>query len=71
MFIEGKIPPSAVLTFHVHVIDFHNPNDDVDIQVISMPENCNLDTTRKAEEHDYLTYDYVLRLMDGEVLESR
>uniref|UniRef100_A0A7N5ZVM1 peptidylprolyl isomerase n=1 Tax=Anabas testudineus TaxID=64144 RepID=A0A7N5ZVM1_ANATE len=38
------IPPSAVLVFDIHVIDFHNPNDTVDIQVKYRPEVCN-DTT--------------------------
>uniref|UniRef100_A0A4W6BRB7 peptidylprolyl isomerase n=1 Tax=Lates calcarifer TaxID=8187 RepID=A0A4W6BRB7_LATCA len=38
------IPPSAVLVFDLHIIDFHNPSDTVDIQITYRPEVCN-DTT--------------------------
>nr|CAB3246479.1 peptidyl-prolyl cis-trans isomerase FKBP9 [Phallusia mammillata] len=68
--VEGKIPPSAVLTFHVHVIDFHNPKDEVVVDVIELPEECKSDETKKAEVGDYLTFDYEMRLMDGTLLDT-
>ncbi|XP_031607770.1 peptidyl-prolyl cis-trans isomerase FKBP10 [Oreochromis aureus] len=60
------IPPSAVLVFDVHVIDFHNPNDTVAIQVIHRPEVCN-ETT---EANDLVRYHYNCSLMDGTLLFS-
>ncbi|XP_029382883.1 peptidyl-prolyl cis-trans isomerase FKBP9 [Echeneis naucrates] len=60
------IPPSAVLVFDIHVIDFHNPNDKVDIKIIHRPEECN-DTT---EVNDLVHYHYNCTLMDGTVLFS-
>ncbi|XP_034425944.1 peptidyl-prolyl cis-trans isomerase FKBP10 isoform X2 [Hippoglossus hippoglossus] len=60
------IPPSAVLVFDVHVIDFHNPNDTVNIQVTHKPEVCN-DTTA---ENDLVRYNYNCSLMDGTLLFS-
>ncbi|XP_041830148.1 peptidyl-prolyl cis-trans isomerase FKBP10 isoform X2 [Melanotaenia boesemani] len=60
------IPPSAVLVFDIHVIDFHNPNDKVQIQTISKPEVCN-DTT---EVNDLVHYHYNCTLVDGTLLFS-
>ncbi|XP_060950789.1 peptidyl-prolyl cis-trans isomerase FKBP10 [Limanda limanda] len=60
------IPPSAVLVFDVHIIDFHNPNDSVSIQVTHKPEVCN-DTTA---ENDLVRYNYNCSLMDGTLLFS-
>lgn len=60
------IPPSAVLVFDVHVIDFHNPNDTVEIQIIYRPEECN-ETT---EVHDLVRYHYNCTLVDGTLLFS-
>uniref|UniRef100_A0A669CRX5 peptidylprolyl isomerase n=1 Tax=Oreochromis niloticus TaxID=8128 RepID=A0A669CRX5_ORENI len=60
------IPPSAVLVFDVHVIDFHNPNDTVAIQVIHRPDVCN-ETT---EANDLVRYHYNCSLMDGTLLFS-
>ncbi|KAM9837816.1 peptidyl-prolyl cis-trans isomerase FKBP9 [Aulostomus maculatus] len=55
------IPPSAVLVFDIHVIDFHNPNDTVNIHVIRKPEVCN-ETT---EPNDLVHYHYNCSLVDG------
>ncbi|KAM9716912.1 peptidyl-prolyl cis-trans isomerase FKBP9 [Menidia menidia] len=60
------IPPSAVLVFDIHVIDFHNPSDKVDIQIIYKPELCN-DTTA---ENDLVRYHYNCSLVDGTLLFS-
>ncbi|KAM4525453.1 peptidyl-prolyl cis-trans isomerase FKBP9 [Odontesthes bonariensis] len=60
------IPPSAVLVFDVHVIDFHNPNDKVDIQIIHKPKMCN-DTTAV---NDLVRYHYNCTLVDGTLLFS-
>ncbi|KAJ8253716.1 hypothetical protein COCON_G00203280 [Conger conger] len=60
------IPGSAVLIFHVHVIDFHNPSDKVDINVTYKPEECNLTT----EDNDLIKYRYNCSLMDGTLLYS-
>ncbi|XP_073464003.1 peptidyl-prolyl cis-trans isomerase FKBP10 [Aquarana catesbeiana] len=56
-----SIPGSAVLIFDVHVLDFHNPKDSVDIEVIYKPEVCNV-TSKKG---DFIQYHYNCSLMDG------
>ncbi|XP_029312336.1 LOW QUALITY PROTEIN: peptidyl-prolyl cis-trans isomerase FKBP9 [Cottoperca gobio] len=60
------IPRSAVLVFHIHVIDFHNPNDTVSIQVTHKPEACNAST----EVNDLVRYHYNCTLVDGTPLFS-
>ncbi|TWW81880.1 peptidyl-prolyl cis-trans isomerase FKBP10 [Takifugu flavidus] len=60
------IPPSAVLVFDIHVIDFHNPNDTVGIQTTYRPDPCN-ETT---EVNDLVRYHYNCTLVDGTLLFS-
>lgn len=60
------IPGSAVLVFDIHVIDFHNPKDPVDIQVTFKPEACN----ETSEVNDLIQYHYNCSLMDGTLLFS-
>lgn len=60
------IPSSAVLVFDIHVIDFHNPKDPVQIQVIHKPEACSL----TSEADDLIQYRYNCSLMDGTLLYS-
>lgn len=55
-----KIPGSAVLVFDVHIIDFHNPSDKVEV-TSEKPENC----TYKAKKGDFVKYHYNATLMDG------
>ncbi|KAJ8414348.1 hypothetical protein AAFF_G00052180 [Aldrovandia affinis] len=63
----GKdIPGSAVLVFDIHVIDFHNPKDLVDIQITHKPEECNL----TSSGDDLIHYHYNCSLMDGTLLFS-
>ncbi|XP_059180101.1 peptidyl-prolyl cis-trans isomerase FKBP10 isoform X2 [Centropristis striata] len=62
----GVIPPSAVLVFDIHVIDFHNPNDTVNVQIIHKPETCNETTA----ENDLVRYHYNCTLVDGTPLFS-
>ncbi|XP_074518758.1 peptidyl-prolyl cis-trans isomerase FKBP9 [Halichoeres trimaculatus] len=62
----GVIPPSAVVVFDIHVIDFHNPNDSVDIKITQKPEECN-DTTGV---NDLVRYHYNCTLVDGTPLFS-
>ncbi|XP_022599178.1 peptidyl-prolyl cis-trans isomerase FKBP10-like [Seriola dumerili] len=62
----GVIPPSAVLVFDVQIVDFHNPNDKVDIQTTHKPEVCN-DTTAV---NDLVWYHYNCTMMDGTLLFS-
>ncbi|CAJ1080990.1 peptidyl-prolyl cis-trans isomerase FKBP10 [Xyrichtys novacula] len=62
----GVIPPSAVLVFDIHVIDFHNPNDNVDIHITYKPEVCN-ETTKV---NDLVHYHYNCTLVDGTPLFS-
>ncbi|KAM4622528.1 peptidyl-prolyl cis-trans isomerase FKBP10 [Discoglossus pictus] len=59
--IANSIPGSAVLVFDVHIIDFHNPKDSVEIDVTYKPEVCNV-TTKKS---DFIKYHYNCSLMDG------
>uniref|UniRef100_A0A8B9PPH5 peptidylprolyl isomerase n=1 Tax=Apteryx owenii TaxID=8824 RepID=A0A8B9PPH5_APTOW len=56
-----KIPGSAVLIFDVHIIDFHNPADPVEIETVHRPEGCNV-TTRNR---DFVRYHYNCSLLDG------
>ncbi|KAJ8264744.1 hypothetical protein GJAV_G00154350 [Gymnothorax javanicus] len=60
------IPGSAVLVFDIHIVDFHNPKDLVDIKVTHKPDNCNLTTDRD----DMIRYHYNCSLMDGTLLFS-
>lgn len=55
------IPPSAVVVFDIHIIDFHNPKDTVGIEVTFKPELCN-DTTAA---NDLVHYHYNCTLVDG------
>ncbi|XP_053720733.1 peptidyl-prolyl cis-trans isomerase FKBP10 [Synchiropus splendidus] len=55
------IPPSAVLVFDIHVIDFHNPKDTVEIKVLHRPEVCNETTA----VDDLVRYHYNCTLLDG------
>ncbi|PNJ07238.1 FKBP10 isoform 2 [Pongo abelii] len=60
--LRDKIPGSAVLIFNVHVIDFHNPADVVEIRTLSRPsETCN-ETTKLG---DFVRYHYNCSLLDG------
>ncbi|XP_073901830.1 peptidyl-prolyl cis-trans isomerase FKBP10 isoform X3 [Castor canadensis] len=62
-----KIPGSAVLIFNVHIIDFHNPADPVQIETLSRPpETCN-ETTKPG---DFIRYHYNCSLLDGTKLFS-
>uniref|UniRef100_A0A8C3Y6M5 peptidylprolyl isomerase n=1 Tax=Catharus ustulatus TaxID=91951 RepID=A0A8C3Y6M5_CATUS len=56
-----KIPGSAVLIFDVHVIDFHNPADPVEIETVFRPEGCNVTTRHR----DFVRYHYNCSLLDG------
>ncbi|KAF3846020.1 hypothetical protein F7725_003098 [Dissostichus mawsoni] len=60
------IPGSAVLVFDIHVIDFHNPEDTVDIKVTHKPQEC----TVTSEADDLIQYRYNCSLMDGTLLYS-
>ncbi|XP_030631282.1 peptidyl-prolyl cis-trans isomerase FKBP9 [Chanos chanos] len=58
----GKdIPGSAVLVFDIHVIDFHNPKDPVQVQITHKPEQCN----ETSAIHDIIQYHYNCSLLDG------
>ncbi|KAA8585367.1 hypothetical protein FQN60_004061 [Etheostoma spectabile] len=60
------IPSSAVLVFHIHVIDFHNPEDPVDIKSTYKPEDCKV----TSETNDLIQYRYNCSMMDGTLLYS-
>lgn len=56
-----SIPGSAVLVFDIHVIDFHNPKDPVEIKVTHKPEVCN----ETSAANDLIRYHYNCTLLDG------
>lgn len=56
-----KIPGSAVLVFDVHIIDFHNPKDRVDVQSYYKPDGCN----KTSQLTDFVKYHYNASLVDG------
>uniref|UniRef100_A0A8C2GJ74 peptidylprolyl isomerase n=1 Tax=Cyprinus carpio TaxID=7962 RepID=A0A8C2GJ74_CYPCA len=60
-----KIPGSAVLVFDVHIIDFHNPSDTVEITSVK-PEKCG----KIAKRGDFVKYHYNATLMDGTFIGS-
>ncbi|KAM6450409.1 peptidyl-prolyl cis-trans isomerase FKBP10 [Liasis olivaceus] len=62
----SKIPGSAVLIFDVHVVDFHNPTDLVEIETIFRPADCNVTT----QDRDFVRYHYNCSLLDGTKLFS-
>ncbi|XP_017284993.1 peptidyl-prolyl cis-trans isomerase FKBP10 [Kryptolebias marmoratus] len=64
--VKNLIPGSAVLIFDIHVIDFHNPNDPVEIRVTRKPPGCNA----TSEADDWIQYRYNCSLMDGTLLYS-
>lgn len=55
-----------MLIFDVHIIDFHNPEDPVEIETVYRPEGCNV-TTR---DRDFIRYHYNCSLLDGTKLFS-
>ncbi|XP_056143308.1 peptidyl-prolyl cis-trans isomerase FKBP10 isoform X2 [Lampris incognitus] len=64
--VRGLIPSSAVLIFDVHIIDFHNPNDPVNVKVTHKPQECNM----TSEADDLIQYRYNCSMMDGTLLYS-
>ncbi|XP_062845005.1 peptidyl-prolyl cis-trans isomerase FKBP10 [Trichomycterus rosablanca] len=60
------IPGSAVLIFYLHIIDFHNPTDEVQIQVTHKPLHCN----HTSSTDDLVIYHYNCSLLDGTRLYS-
>ncbi|KAL7830124.1 hypothetical protein SRHO_G00312510 [Serrasalmus rhombeus] len=60
------IPASAVLIFDLHIIDFHNPSDSVDIRVTHAPAEC----SNTCTTNDLITYRYNCSLLDGTRLYS-
>lgn len=62
----GVIPPNAALVFDIDVIDFHNPNDTVNIEITHKPEACKEITA----ENDLVRYHYNCTLVDGTKLFS-
>ncbi|KAB5555149.1 hypothetical protein PHYPO_G00030170 [Pangasianodon hypophthalmus] len=59
-----EIPASAVLVFDIHVIDFHNPEDSVQVNVTFRPGVCN----ETSQVDDFIQYHYNCTLMDGTLL---
>ncbi|GCB80731.1 hypothetical protein scyTo_0016370 [Scyliorhinus torazame] len=59
--VANTIPASAVLIFDVHIIDFHNPKDKVEIQSYFKPDACK----EMSQINDYVTYHYTASLLDG------
>ncbi|XP_030591689.1 peptidyl-prolyl cis-trans isomerase FKBP10 [Archocentrus centrarchus] len=62
--VGNFIPGSAVLVFDIHIIDFHNPEDPVEIRVTHKPQECNM----TSEADDLIQYRYNCSLMDGTLL---
>ncbi|KAI3359154.1 hypothetical protein L3Q82_002686 [Scortum barcoo] len=64
--VGDLIPGSAVLVFDIHVIDFHNTEDRVQIKVTNKPKECSV----TSEADDLIHYRYNCSLMDGTLLYS-
>lgn len=66
-FLSGtKIPGSAVLVFDVDIIDFHNPEDNTEITVTYMPDEC----IKQTKKGDFVKYHYNASLMDDTSIDS-
>ncbi|KAM6959008.1 peptidyl-prolyl cis-trans isomerase FKBP9 [Aplochiton taeniatus] len=61
-----KIPGSAVLVFDIHIIDFHNPADGVEVNDTYKPEVCE----KLSKKGDFVKYHYNASLMDGSSIDS-
>ncbi|XP_051522924.1 peptidyl-prolyl cis-trans isomerase FKBP10 [Myxocyprinus asiaticus] len=61
-----EIPGSAVLVFDIHVIDFHNPKDPVQVEISQRSEMCN----ESSEVNDFIQYHYNCSMLDGTLLFS-
>ncbi|XP_077591409.1 peptidyl-prolyl cis-trans isomerase FKBP10-like [Stigmatopora nigra] len=64
--VGDLIPGWAVLVFHIHVLDFHHPDDPVQVKAVYRPEGCG----PLSREDDWLRYRYNCSLMDGTLLYS-
>ncbi|KAK7940112.1 hypothetical protein WMY93_003438 [Mugilogobius chulae] len=64
--VENLIPSWSVLVFDIHVIDFHNPKDPVEIRSVLKPPDCG----QTSEANDWLQYRYNCSLLDGTLLYS-
>ncbi|XP_037112471.1 peptidyl-prolyl cis-trans isomerase FKBP10-like [Syngnathus acus] len=64
--VPDLIPGSAVLVFHIHVLDFHNADDAVEVKVVRRPAECG----PGSQKNDWLRYRYNCSLMDGTLLYS-
>ncbi|KAL4629386.1 peptidyl-prolyl cis-trans isomerase FKBP9-like [Arapaima gigas] len=62
----GSVPGSAVLVFDVHVVDFHNPADEVQMTSSFRPEVCE----PRSKRGDFVKYHYNASLLDGTMLHS-
>lgn len=60
LFLGDLIPGSAVLIFDLHIVDFHNPKDSVDIQITHKPLQC----INTSAANDLVTYHYNCSLLD-------
>ncbi|KAG5842210.1 peptidyl-prolyl cis-trans isomerase FKBP9 [Anguilla anguilla] len=56
-----KIPGSAVLVFDIHVMDFHNPSDTVQITNSYKPDSC----SPLSKKGDFVKCHYNASLLDG------
>ncbi|KAM4688164.1 peptidyl-prolyl cis-trans isomerase FKBP9 [Discoglossus pictus] len=64
--VSGVIPPDAILHFDVLLMDIWNPEDKVQVETLSKPENC----TRTVQVSDFIRYHYNGTLMDGTLFDS-
>ncbi|XP_059829684.1 peptidyl-prolyl cis-trans isomerase FKBP9 isoform X3 [Hypanus sabinus] len=64
--VSDSIPGSAVLVFHIHLVDVHNPSDKIEIKTNHKPRNC----TARTKKGDYIKYHFNATLMDGTQIES-
>lgn len=65
--VGSDIPGQASLVFDVVLLDLHNPNDEITVEVHSLPDSCK----RKSKEGDFMRYHYNGTLLDGTFFDSR
>lgn len=63
----ADIPPHASVVYDILLEDFHNPKDDIIVEVKEAPEPC----ARKSVAGDYMRYHYNASFLNGITFDSR
>lgn len=62
-----KVPAHATVVFDVLLIDVFNVKDDVQVEILHVPQPCR----RKSQKGDFIRYHYNGTFQDGTLFDSR